>query len=96
MYTASAWMEVWSITKYKDMLERLQRKTLPPVANGYRTISKPAIQVLTGKPNVIVAGGGETGPSHFDIRKLYINKDERKAKNSFLVEKFLEWVNRKN
>ncbi|KAK9702170.1 hypothetical protein QE152_g30128 [Popillia japonica] len=50
LYTAFAWMEVCSITKYKDMTERFQRRTLLCVASGYSTISKPAIQVITGNP----------------------------------------------
>lgn len=44
-YTAPAWMEVWGTTK--DMLERIQRRTLLRVASGYKTIWKSPKQVIT-------------------------------------------------
>lgn len=48
LYGAPIWYKVLNIKKYKQQLEKVQRKTMLRIASGYRTISTVALQIITG------------------------------------------------
>lgn len=50
LYAAPTWKSVIDMTKYQNLLNGMQRIVLLRVASAYRTVSGPAIQVVTGIP----------------------------------------------
>lgn len=48
LYAAPIWHKVLNIKKYKQQLEKTQRKTMLRIASGYRTTATVALQVVTG------------------------------------------------
>lgn len=48
LYGAPVWHEIMNTKRYKERMERVQRKMLLRVASSYRTTSTKALQVITG------------------------------------------------
>lgn len=52
LYAAPVWFGAMRIKRYKNMMEKAQRRMLLRVACAYRTVSTRALQVITGTPPI--------------------------------------------
>lgn len=82
LYASPVWSPILEIKKYRDLLERLQRRSLLRVASGYRTVSTRAIQVICGIPPIALLAEERT--NLFNNRHGYLTSTKSKQRSDTL------------
>lgn len=82
LYAIPAWISALRIKKLREILERLQRRSLLRITSGYRTISTRAIQVLAGIPPIYLVA--EEQSRVFNARSNNRTQDRNKERKHTL------------
>lgn len=90
-YGIPVWLETANIAKYRNRIEKVQRKMMIRQCRSYRTVSTVALQVISGTPPVELMALERTRIYHASKENINLNEYKSQLKEELLEKWQTKW-----